>query len=197
MSDFTVDYTRYQLNRGWLRKFVRRLYLNNFLKYIQGKTIDFGCGVGELLKLLPRGSIGYEINEATVNYCNSIGLPVRIYKPEIDTYRFKEIHNNEFNTLIMSHVLEHCDNADTVVGSIVHACAQLNIKRIIIAVPGPKGYSSDRTHKSYIDEAFFAENIEKMGIYTIVKTMRFPFNCAWVGKIFPHNELIVICDKKA
>ena len=41
-----------------------------------GPTLDYGCGAGELLELLPAGSEGAEVNREAVEYCRSKGLRV-------------------------------------------------------------------------------------------------------------------------
>ena len=53
------DYKEYQLkNKGWLRRLARSIFLKNTLRYVNGKSIDFGCGAGELLSLLPQNEAG-------------------------------------------------------------------------------------------------------------------------------------------
>jgi len=101
MLKYDQKYTNYQLNRGIIRKKIRKIYLKNILKYVIGKTIDFGCGIGELLSLLPEKSIGYDINEATVKYCKKKGLNVEHYSPEIDNYELNRVKPGIYSTLIL------------------------------------------------------------------------------------------------
>ncbi|MBI2446937.1 MAG: methyltransferase domain-containing protein [Candidatus Omnitrophica bacterium] len=156
------------------------------MPYINGKTIDFGCGVGEFLKILPPDSIGFEINEATV----------QPYKPEIDRYQFKDIKKGEFNVFTMVHVLEHCADAEKILSIIFTSCARLDIKRIIIVVPGKKGFMSDRTHETFVDFQSFKKALtESKTNYVISAKRYFPFNRALIGNFFVHHELMVIFDK--
>jgi len=99
---YDQEYTNYQLKRSWFRKKARNIYLKNTLRFVIGKTIDFGCGIGELLSLLPEGSIGYEINEATVRYCKKMGLNVEYYNPELDKYELNQLKPGIYSTLILS-----------------------------------------------------------------------------------------------
>ena len=69
-------YADYQANRSALRKLVRRAYLRSAEDLLQGATLDFGCGICELLERLPDGSVGLEYNKQTVKYCNERGLRV-------------------------------------------------------------------------------------------------------------------------
>ena len=193
---FNKDYTHYQIQRGKIRKWIRKLYLRNIMPYINGKTVDFGCGVGEFLKMLPPGSIGFEINEATVVYCRDIGLNVQPYKPEIDCYQFKNIKKGEFNVFTMVHVLEHCADAEKILSIIFTSCARLDIKRIIIVVPGRKGFRSDCTHETFVDFQSFKKALtESKTNYVISSKRYFPFNRALIGNFFVHHELMVIFDK--
>ena len=194
---YNEKYTDYQLKRNWIRKVIRKFYLNNTLKYVKGKSIDFGCGVGELLKKLPQGSIGFDVNEVTVKYCRNIGLNVINYQPEVDRYELKGCEVGEYKTLIMSHVLEHLENPSVVLHLLLKSCKRLSIEQVIIIVPGKKGFRSDLTHKTFIDMRYL-ENYHLSDIegYDIAKTEYFPINVSWIGKYFTHHELIVIYENK-
>jgi len=164
--------------------------------FVRGKAIDFGCGIGDLLKILPSGSIGLEINKAAVDYCRSIGLNVSFYDLVHDTYRFTFLEPGFFSTFIISHVLEHLDNADRVIREIFLSCARLGIKRVIFVVPGENGFAYDKTHKTFIDKYYLQRNnLQNVHGYAIVLMRYYPFNTAWVGKYFTHNELLVVFDK--
>lgn len=192
---FDSDYLEYQLNRNPIRKFIRHFYLNNVLKYVLGKTVDLGCGAGELLGKLPTGSIGLEINPAAVKHCCNNGLEAILYNPEQDNYSFSEIPEGEFNTLIFSHVLEHLDHPENVLKKILQSCERLKLKRVIIIVPGLKGFKYDSTHKNYINRAYLQEHqLEKIGNFTVTQLQYFPFNHEIVGTWFTHNEMMVIYD---
>jgi hypothetical protein len=193
---YDAEYTEYQLNRSRLRKLIRGLYLKHILKKVKGKTIDFGCGVGELLSMLPAGSIGMEVNEATVRYCQGRGLPVVAYNPDHDEYRFAEVTAGDFSTFVTAHVLEHIENAEAVLRKMLSSCARLGIQRVIVVVPGIKGFQFDNTHKTFIDRRFFAENrLEDHAGYRIVSTDHFPFPFSLAGKYFTHNELTVVYER--
>ena len=68
---YSREYFEYLRNRGSLRKSIRKFYLRDIRKYCIGKSIDFGCGTGELLAMLPAGSAGFEINRVAVEFCKS------------------------------------------------------------------------------------------------------------------------------
>jgi len=195
-TDYNQGYTDYQLHRNSVRRFIRRSYMRHTASFVHGKAIDFGCGVGDLLKILPSGSIGLEINRATVDYCRSIGLNVRYYDLVQDAYRFAFLEAGVFSTFIMSHVLEHLDNADRVIREIFMSCERLGIRRIILVVPGEKGFAYDKTHRTFIDKSYLQRNnLQNVHGYDIALMRHYPLNAAWVGKYFTHNELLVVFDK--
>lgn len=197
---YNEQYREYQLRKkSRLRRFIRELYLQNVLRYIQGYAIDFGCGAGELLEKLPEGSLGYDVNPAIVEYCRGKGLNVIKYNPDIDNYRFNDCTGNQYNTFIMCHVLEHIEEPDRALELIIKACAKLCIGRIIITVPGKKGFRKDKTHRVFIDRSFFENNnllraVKDSG-YEITRLKYFPFPSRLAGNFFVYNELIVVIDR--
>jgi len=190
---YGCSYAAYQLNRSALRKSIRRLYLRNIRRLIEGPAIDFGCGVGELLQILPAGSVGLEINESAVRHCRSRGMDVRLYDPASDGYQFNGLEPGVFRSFVMSHVLEHLDQPMSVAGSIFTSCARLAIPRIIFVVPGVKGFRSDKTHRTFIDGSFFAGRV---GEYRKLSAAYFPVNVKLIGSFFTHHELVVVYDRQ-
>lgn len=172
-------------------------YLKHILHYVEGKTIDFGCGTGELLSLLPNGSIGVDINKASYEYCKKNGMNVRLYDPVSDDYQFIGYEIGTYKTFVMNHVLEHIENPQEVIKKILKSCYRIGVEKIIIVIPGLKGFKHDKTHKIFIDFHFF----EKYGLtdafgYAITKHRYFPFNLSWVGNYFTYNELLIMYNKK-
>jgi len=196
---YNKSYQEYQLKkRSWLRELVRNFYLKHIVKYIKGATIDFGCGVGELLSLLPPGSVGYDVNKAAVDYCKSRGLDVRYYNPETDDYRLEDCETGKYYTFIMSHVLEHIDNAADILKKLLYSCNRLGVKRIIVNVPGKKGFKFDKTHKTFLDYSnLLKSELIEYNQFKITKKKYFPVNSKFVGLFFTHNQMMVIYDKKS
>ncbi|MEO8407474.1 MAG: hypothetical protein ABI476_03505, partial [Oxalobacteraceae bacterium] len=73
-------------SRHPLRKSIKFFYLKNILRDVVGKTIDFGCGAGQLLTGLPAGSVGLEVNPHLVDALRKAGLNAQRYDPEDDFY---------------------------------------------------------------------------------------------------------------
>jgi SAM-dependent methyltransferase len=194
---YAQQYFEYLRNRSLLRRVIRKFYLHDIRAFCIGKTIDFGCGIGELLAMLPNGSIGFEINEVAVNFCKSQGLNVNQYIPGEDNYKLDMINEGEYSTFTMNHVLEHIENSKEVILNIFESCNRLGIKRIVFTVPGVKGYKSDKTHRTFINKKYFADHgLLNNKNYKLRISKYFPVNNARFGYYFMHNELRLVFDKR-
>ncbi len=194
---YSQEYFEYLQNRGPFRKLIRKIYLHDIRKFCLGKTIDFGCGVGELLGMLTKDSIGFEVNRNAADFCKSKGLKVELYDPEKDNYRFDMIAKGIYTSFTMNHVLEHIENSHEVIKKIVESCNRLEIKRIVFTVPGYKGFRLDKTHRTFIDGKYFADNGLLDNKYYKIKLCKyFPVNWAKFGRYFTHNELRLVFDKR-
>jgi SAM-dependent methyltransferase len=194
---YSQEYFEYLRNRSSLRKFIRKFYLRDIRKYCIGKSIDFGCGTGELLSMLPTASVGFEINQVAVDFCKSYGLDVKLYNLVKDDYRLEMIAKGEYKTFTMNHVLEHLENSYAIIQRIFESCNRLGIKRIVFTVPGHKGFRLDKTHQTFIDRKYF----ENYGLlddkyYNLNFSKYFPVNWAKFGRYFTHNELRLVFDKR-
>ncbi len=194
---YSLEYFNYLKNCSKFRRFLRSYYLRDIRKYCIGKTIDFGCGVGELLKILPEGSIDFEVNNVAVGYCKSNDLKVELYYPEMDKYEFKMIKSGDYNTFTMNHVLEHLDNTPELINKLFESCNKIGISRIVFTLPGVKGYNSDSTHLTFIDLDFLRNNKILENKYYCLKLFKyFPLNMKLFTKYFTHNELRLIFEKR-
>src|SRR6476659_9778280 len=141
MTSYDARYTRYQLQRSSLRKLVRRAYLQSALSQLQGPTVDFGCGVGELLERLPAGSVGLEINPVSVDHCRASGLDARLYDGYADGWALGVLSPDQgLRSLVISHVLEHLDDPMHILSALLGSCRRLGISRVLVIVPGQRGY---------------------------------------------------------
>lgn len=140
--------------------------------------------------------MGLEVNAASVAYCRSRGLNVALYDPDSDGYTLRDLPIGQFDTLIASHVLEHLEQPDEVLRLLFEASARLGIARLVIIVPGPKGFASDSTHRTFVDEAYLRERrLLDVAGWRRVCSRRFPLDNAWFGRLFTHNELSLVWEK--
>jgi hypothetical protein len=199
-SDFGADYAAEQLRRAShpIRRRIRKLYLDNILREVRGPTIDFGCGAGQLLSRLPAGSVGLELNPHLVNRLRDSGLNAVRYDSDADDFEFKGFEKERFQTLVISHVLEHFDNVPQIMQRMFRGCFGLGIKRIIVVVPGIKGYRSDATHRTFVTERFIdSHGLARCEGFNLARASYFPGNLRKFGSAFTFHELKMVYDRVA
>ena len=194
MTLYGEGYTHYQLDRGRLRRFVRRLYLDSAIRKLDGPTVDFGCGVGALLRRLPAGSVGLEINAVSVAHCRSQGLDALVYDGDADSWSLQLLGRERgLRSLVISHVLEHLEQPQDKLRRLLLACSRLGIERVLVIVPGARGYASDDTHRTFVDLGMLSDpSIVSGTAFAIASSQYFPGNLRALGKWFPHHELQVL-----
>lgn len=190
-GEFNLAYAEEQLRRSRhpLRRLIKNFYMDNIMRDIKGRTIDLGCGAGQLLARLPGGSLGLEVNPFLVEALKRKGLNVAHYDPAVDDFTLRDLKNNYFSTMVMAHVLEHFADSASVLRKLFRSCARLGIERLVFVVPGAKGFKSDKTHKTFIDRSFLERQrlIDCEG-YAMIKSLYFPVNMEWMGRFLTYQE---------
>lgn len=194
---YSESYLAYQKDRSAIRKWVRLLYIRHAIKHLIEPVIDLGCGIGEHLAHLGKDSIGLEVNQRSVDYCLKTGLNVEYMNTEEDQYQLSFLESGRYNSMLISHVLEHLDNPDVVFRKLLFACDRLGVKRIFVCVPGIKGFAHDTTHRTFIDKKYLEDHglvdVEK---FQLVHLGYFPVNLTVFGKYFTHNEMNLTFERK-
>ena len=199
-SEFDAVYAAEQLRRSRhpLRRLIKRFYLDHVLHDVHGPTIDLGCGAGQLLARLPAGSVGVEVNPVLVEHLRSAGMNVLGYDAAGDGFRLTGFREGYYKTLVISHVLEHFEDAASVIRVLWRSCARLGIETIVAIVPGAKGYASDATHKTFIDARFIeAQGLRRVEGFDLVKSRYFPIDRVDIGDHFTFHELKLVYSKAA
>lgn len=198
-AEYDAAYAARQLSRSHnpLRRLVKGFYLRNLTRDVRGPAIDFGCGAGQLLAKLPPGSVGLEVNATLVEALQSQGLDVRLYDPMQDHLRFNDLADGHYQTFVMSHVLEHFEDAADGLRKILHACRRLDVSRVIIVVPGKKGYAFDKTHRSFVNRDYLIRhNLMDCEEYGVTAMSSFPVNLELISAFFTFHELKIIYDRR-
>lgn len=199
-SDFDQIYAAEQIRRAKhpLRRLVKRFYLDNALHDVQGRTIDFGCGAGQMLERLPTGSIGIEINPVLVAALRARGLDVRSYDAVSDDFALTEFDVGRYQSLMISHVLEHFSDAASVMRKMWRACARIGIDNIVAIVPGRRGFAADPTHRTYVTQKWLLDNqlVECEG-FRLETVSYFPINAPAVGDFFVFHEMKIVYRRMA
>jgi SAM-dependent methyltransferase len=198
--EFGSAYAAEQIRRSRhpLRSVIKRFYLDNVLRDAVGPTIDFGCGAGQLLARLPPGSVGLEINPFLVAELQKQGLDAMLYDAEDDGFTFSVLAGRRFDTLVLSHVLEHFAQPDEILKRIFASTRSLGVRRVVAVVPGAKGYRSDATHKTYIDRRY----LERQGLmasdgFKVARMSRFPLDSDMLNERFTFHEFKIVFEREA
>jgi len=114
---------------------------------LQGKVLDFGCGVGEFLKFRPN-TIGVDINVFNIDHCKLLGLQAEMLGDNGQV----PFERNTFSGIVMDNVIEHipADDVDVVIDEVARVLEPGGT--ILAGVPGTKGYHSDSDHKVFYAE---------------------------------------------
>ena len=175
-------------------------YLRRAASLLRGRTLDFGCGVGELLAKLPAGSKGLEYNPATVEFCRRAGLDVEFYDGESDHWQLSTLGaemGGQFESMIISHVLEHLEHPRDVLNRLLWSAARLGMRRVVVIVPGRAGFRVDATHRTFIDLAYLQDASIVCGTAFSFRGARyFPGDLRGLGDWLPHHELQVVFEKE-
>jgi 2-polyprenyl-3-methyl-5-hydroxy-6-metoxy-1,4-benzoquinol methylase len=166
---------------------VQRPYYWNILRLKPGKTLDIGCGVGRILKKLPAGSVGVDHNKYSIDYVNSHGLTG--FLPD-DFLSSKKYKTKKFQSLLLSHVLEHMKVTDAVALLRTYLPYLDNGGKVIIICPQERGYASDSTHVTFMDQATIDDIFRQIGFRT-VRAYSFPLPRP-LGKVFTYNEFVSV-----
>lgn len=191
-SEYGSAYTDYQANRSRARKIARTPWLRASARFVQGPAVDLGCGVGELLAKLPDGSMGLEINRSTIDHCVANGLDVSYYDGTVDDWGLGPVREREagFDTLILSHVLEHLDDPASVLHKLLVSAGGLGMRQVLVVVPGRAGYASDDTHRTFVDRPYLERpEIVDGTDFRLGSTSFFPGNVRAIGDRFAYHEL--------
>jgi 2-polyprenyl-3-methyl-5-hydroxy-6-metoxy-1,4-benzoquinol methylase len=161
-----------------------------------GRTLEIGCGLGRNLKVLGGSSIGLDHNEMSVSYCKSNGLSAYTMAQFKDKKAGLDV-NGSFDSLLLSHVLEHVVLEDQV-GLIQSYISYLKPNaKLILITPQEKGFHSTSSHITWTD---FSRLIEIVRVaapdFKIRKQYSFPFPRKF-GKLFPYNEFVTLFERSS
>lgn len=199
-AEFGDRYASRQMARRQnpLRRVVKSFYVGHLLRFVRGRGLDVGCGAGQILERMPAGSVGIEVNPVLLDDLRARGLDVRPALPDPRRIDLSSVAGERFDTLVLSHVLEHFDHADRVLAQLLDDAAALGVDTLIVVVPGWVGYRSDDTHKTFVTSDY----VEVAGLrlhagFALQATRYFPGNAPWIGRLFPHHELMLVYRREA
>jgi len=190
---YNEKYTEYQSKRGMFRSLIRSIYMSKAASLADGPTIDFGCGIGDLLTRLPDGSCGLEYNPHTVDVARRRGLNVALYDGKLDDWQMSALPENiKFQTMVISHVLEHFENPFEIFTKLINSAEKCSVRRLVIIVPGLAGYKIDDSHRQFIQANDFKRFFECLPTWQIKSMQFYPINVKKISELFTHNELQLV-----
>lgn len=172
--------------RSWIKKWLRRIFfINPVVRLFKGYVLDIGCGPGVYLEQYHGPSLGIDAHPSNVKICAKKGIQVI----EEDANRF--LRENTFDTVLLSHILEHLVNPAKVIENAYRSTKPGGC--IIVIVPCYEGFVSGLNdevgHKHFIDEKFVDEKMRSLHGKKISSST---FPPLFGGK---HKELRMIFEK--
>ena len=155
-----------------------------------GWTADIGCGIGRNLLHLGGHGVGVDHNPHSVALARERGC--RAFTPE-EFEASEHAHHGSFDSLLFAHVLEHMclGEARALIGEYLAYLRPGG--RLVLITPQEAGFASDATHVELMDFAKLEQLLTDFDL-SPVRSYSFPFP-RWVGRIFLHNEFVVIGSK--
>lgn len=155
----TQEYDQYFLylkKRSRLGYWYRRYWLYPRLcKFLQGYTLDVGCGIGDMLDFR-QNTVGVDINPKTVAHCRERYLEAHLMTK--DKLPFVDAN---FDSVILDNVLEHIAHPNDLLQEIGRVLRPMGT--LVVGVPGLKGFEADPDHKVYYDEKSLKATIQSYG----------------------------------
>ncbi len=164
---------------------VQAPYRWNLRRLGLGFTLDIGCGIGRNLVHLQ--GVGIDHNAASIERARQRGCSA--YTPE-DFRASPDARPARFDSLLAAHVLEHMrlEEARSLLGEYLPFVRAGG--RVVLITPQEAGYRSDETHVEYMDFAVLRSLMQAHGL-AVERSYSFPFP-RFVGRLFPHNEFVVV-----
>jgi SAM-dependent methyltransferase len=169
------SYCEYLTGRSRLGMLYRHYLLYPRLaSRLQGRTLDVGCGIGDFLQFRP-GTIGVDINPATVDVCLGRGLDACIMKP--DQFPFGDA---SFDSALMDNVLEHIAVPEPLLREVRRVLRPHG--RLLVGVPGERGWDRDPDHKVRYDETLLVRTLASCG-FAVTEVFHTPlWQSAWLSR---------------
>jgi SAM-dependent methyltransferase len=179
------EYFDYLMKRSRISFILRKFMYRSAAKEFIGKTLDVGCGLGELIELY-KDSYGVDSNRFVVEYCKSRGLKCSV--GSVYNIPFKD---GEFDTVVAVHLLEHLDKPEEALRELKRVLRKGG--KLILIVPNRKGYNRDKTHARYWDKKGLVEFLSKSGL-SVKSAKDYPLP-SFLRELLIINELRIISIK--
>jgi SAM-dependent methyltransferase len=167
------QYYYYLRQRSRLGLWYRRYWLYPRLgRHLHGEALDVGCGIGDFLAYRP-GTVGADINPATVDWCRHHGLDAHLMAPDVLPFA-----DGSFDSAVLDNVLEHLAVPAPLLREI-HRVLRSD-GTLVVGVPGQRGYTTDPDHKVFYDETALVSTIAAAG-FGLRRMFHAPLRSGWLN----------------
>lgn len=187
-----LAYSQYLRSRSTLGRLYRRHWLYPKLnKYLSGRILDYGCGIGDFL-LYRANTVGVDINKHNIAYCIALGREALL----IEANSALPFPDHTFSGAILDNVLEHIprDFAGPTLREVARVVRPGG--NLIIGVPGEKGYHSDPDHKVMYTQRSLIALASKYG-FTVQATFFMPLNFRALDRYITAHCLYAVFKRDA
>jgi len=177
-------YLRRRSRLGWL---YRHFFLYpRLVRHLSGRVLDVGCGIGDFLAYRP-GTVGVDINPHAVEWCRQQGFDSRVMEP--DRLPFED---GGFDAVVLDNVLEHLAEPGPLLAEIRRVLVPGG--RLLVGVPGARGYAADPDHKVFYGEAELERALGAAGF--VLRTMlHAPWRSRWLAESLPQYCLYGVFER--
>ena len=148
------SYYDYLHTRSSIGLLYRKLFLYpKISKNLIGLTLDFGCGIGDFLRYRTN-TVGVDINPLLVRDLVEQDIECSLINKNKIPFE-----NDYFESILLDNVLEHLERPDAILSEITRVLKDNG--RLVVGVPGQKGFLSDDDHKIFYDEPSLDNLFEK------------------------------------
>ena len=166
------QYYEYLKSRSRFGLWYRRYWLfPKLCRYIRGRALDVGCGIGDFLCYRP-GTIGVDVNPLTVEWCRQQGLDAQLMSSNRLPFE-----SASFDSVILDNVLEHLSMPTPLLHEIHRVLHPRGI--LLVGVPGLRGYASDPDHKVYYDSDLLVSTMADAR-FSLKRLFNTPFRASWL-----------------
>jgi SAM-dependent methyltransferase len=180
-----------RLEQRWWRRVlpVQLPYQLDLRRRRLGRTLDLGCGSGRNLGSLGPGSVGVDHNPDLVAMARAAGHHA------FTVEEFAGLDSPRFDSMLLSHVLEHMDRATGVRLVRDHLPYVEPGGRVLFICPQERGYASDPTHVWFLDGPDLVDVAREAGLLP-GEWRSFPLPRR-AGTWFTYNELHLLSRRPA
>lgn len=169
---------------------VQRIYAWNLRRLEPGFMLDVGCGIGRNLRAVHGHGVGVDHNPYSVARARELGFEAYTSDEFKDSPHARPAR---FDSMLVSHVLEHMDEeeAQALVASYLPYVRPGG--KLISITPQERGFRSDPTHRQFMGFEEVERVARRLRLEPVLRRS-FPFPRP-VGRVFTHNEFVVVAHK--